>query len=295
MSFTKGHSAGATLRELLAGDGPVIAPGVGDAVSARLAEAAGFRAVCMSGAWAASLRGYPDVGLITLPEMIQSASYIADAVDIPVAADADTGFGDIMNVRRCVRDFERAGIAGIHIEDQSLPKKCGLLGGKRLVPTADMVRKLHMACDARRGDDFVIIARTDALQAEGLNATIERATAYFDAGADMLFVEGFQREEDIHAVAQAFAGRSLFFNRTPRGYAPMLTIDELFALGFNFIVFPMHLVLLAAAVQRQLLEELASTGTCDSFESQMLRVEDYFEIVGHSALEELDRKYAATV
>lgn len=291
MAQRETQSAGRRLRELLKGGMPVVAPGVGDAISARLVEEAGFLATCMSGAWASALRGYPDVGLITLDQMVQNAAHIAEAVSIPVISDADTGFGDVVNVRRCVREFERAGVAGIHIEDQALPKKCGLLAGKIIVTEGEMTRKLRVACDARQDQDFIIIARTDALQTEGLASTIERGQMYFDAGADMLFVEGLRQEAEVEAVAEAFRGRLLFFNRTPRGHAPMMDIQRLHELGYQFIVYPIHLVLLSAATQRAFLEELRETGACESFEDKMLGVAEFFRLLGSDSVDDLIDRY----
>src|SRR5687768_6836826 len=182
-------SAGAKLRTLLAQDGIVLGGGAHDALSARIVEQVGYPLCVVTGAGVSMCRGYPDVGLVTMEEMVANARYIAEAVDIPVVVDADNGYGNAINVRRTVREFERAGVAGIHIEDQVWPKRCGHMFGKKLIPVDEMVQKLHAALDARRDRDFVIIARCDALLVEGLEKTLERGEAYLQAGADMLFFE----------------------------------------------------------------------------------------------------------
>ena len=177
------------LRKLLARPGCVVAPGVADALAARLVARAGFEAVYMTGFGTSLTRlGMPDVGLLTATEMIDNAGRIVDASGLPVVADADTGYGNPINTRRTIRDYEKAGVAGVHIEDQAWPKRCGHLAGKRVIPTAEMVAKVKAACDARRDPDFVIITRTDAIAIEGLDAALERGERYREAGADVLFI-----------------------------------------------------------------------------------------------------------
>ena len=192
-SHTEGTSPATTprarLRQLLARNGTLMAPGVADALNARIVAKHGFEAVYMTGAGATAVRlGMPDVGLMTMTEMVDNAARIYDACKLPVIADADNGYGGVHNVRRTVQSYERAGIAAIHLEDQSLPKRCGNLAGKELIETTEMVAKIKAACDARIDPDFMIIARTDAIAVEGFDAAIERAERYAEAGADMLFV-----------------------------------------------------------------------------------------------------------
>src|SRR5437868_5473671 len=190
-----------SLRELLARPEPILAPGAYDALSARLIEAAGFPAVYMTGfGSAASLLGRPDVGLLGMSEMVANARRIVDAVDVPVIADADTGYGNPINVIRTVHEYEQAGVAAIHLEDQLAPKKCGHMEGKQLVPSDEMVAKVRAAVDARRSD-LVIIARTDARAVEGLEGALQRARRYRDAGADVIFFEAPQSEAEIETVA----------------------------------------------------------------------------------------------
>src|ERR1043165_2326895 len=186
----------ARLRELLSRPGCIVAPGVADALVARLVELEGFDAVYMTGFGTSLTRlGQPDVGLLTATEMVANAARLADAGDIPLVADADTGYGNPINTRRTIRDYERAGVAGVHIEDQVWPKRCGHLAGKRVIPTAEMVAKIRAACDARIDADFTIIARCDAIAMEGLEAALERGKKYREAGADMLFIEAARSEE----------------------------------------------------------------------------------------------------
>ena len=196
------------LRELLARPEPLVAPGAYDALSARLVEQAGFDVVYMTGfGTTASLVGRPDVGLLTGTEMVDNARRIAAAVDVPVIADADTGYGNAINVVRTVQAYEQAGVAGIHLEDQVMPKKCGHMSGKAVIPADEMAGKIRAAVAARRDPDFLLIARTDAAAVEGLSAAIDRARAYADAGADVLFVEAPTSEDDIASVAERAARR----------------------------------------------------------------------------------------
>lgn len=201
------------LRALLQNNEPILAPGAYDALSARLIETVGFPAVYMTGfGTAASRLGRPDVGLLTMSEMVDQAHRIVEAVERPVIADADTGYGNPINVIRTVQEYEQAGVAAIHLEDQVAPKKCGHMEGKQVIPTEEMVEKIRAAVAARTNDDFVIIARTDARAVEGLEAAINRAEHYRQAGADMLFVEAPQSKEEVRQIAEAFSETPLLFN-----------------------------------------------------------------------------------
>jgi 2-methylisocitrate lyase-like PEP mutase family enzyme len=260
-------------------------------MSARLIEASGFDVAYISGAWTAALRGFPDAGIVSWTEMLETARLVADAVDIPVVADADAGFGSPSTIWRAIRDLERGGLAGVQIEDQTDPKRCGLLAGKAVVTPREMVTRILVAVEARRSDDFVIIARTDALAAEGMEAVIQRGHAYFEAGADALFVEAFQTRAQIDAIGEAFGGRSLVFNRTPRGHSPMVPVAELEAAGYGLVIFPMHLVLAAAGVGQRMLREIRESGTSDRYEELMMSVEDFFELVGQSRITDLENAY----
>src|SRR6478736_6178691 len=200
------------LRELLATPELIVAPGAYDCLSARLIEAAGFPAVYMTGfGTAAAYLGRPDVGLLGMSEMADNARRIVQAVSVPVIADADTGYGNAINVIRTVQAYERAGVAAIHIEDQLAPKKCGHLEGKQLIPAAEMVQKICAAIDARNSSDFAIIARTDARAVEGLDCALERARLYREAGADILFVEAPENDREIETIARTLHGVPLLF------------------------------------------------------------------------------------
>ena len=252
----------ARLRELLAGPGPVLAPGAYDALSARLVEAAGFDAAYMTGfGTTATLLGMPDVGLLTATEMIGNAARMARAIDVPLISDADTGYGNVINVVRTVQEFERAGVAAIHLEDQVAPKRCGHMSGKQVVAVSEMTEKLQAAVAARQDPDFVLIARTDARAVEGLDAAIERAGAYRDAGADVLFVEAPQSEDEIVAVAEAFPDAPLLFNWVERGMTPMLPLERIAELGFALVLFPVATLFSATAGMQRYLGELRRAGT----------------------------------
>src|SRR6185312_12717200 len=227
----------ARLRELLASPAPVVAPGAYDALSARLIEQAGFHVVYMTGfGTTASLIGRPDVGLLTGSEMVDNARRIAAAVDVPVIADADTGYGNTINVLRTVQLYEQAGVAGIHLEDQVMPKKCGHMTGKVVIPAAEMVGKVRAAVEARQDPDFLIIARTDAAAVHGLNEAIDRGRAYAEAGADALFVEAPTSEEDIARVAAELRGVApLVFNWAEGGRTPLLPVERIAELGFSLV------------------------------------------------------------
>src|SRR4051812_2830241 len=216
------------LRELLDAGGPVVAPGAYDGLSARLVERAGFPAVYMTGFGAsASLLGRPDVGLLSFAEMADHARRLVQAVGVPVIADADDGYGNPLNVMRTVREFEAAGVAALHIEDQVAPKRCGHMDGKEVIDASEMVEKVRAAVEARRSPALVIIARTDARAVEGLDRALERARRYRDAGADMLFVEAPESEEEVAAVAEAFPDTPLLFNWVDGGRTPPLGLDRL--------------------------------------------------------------------
>ena len=250
------------LRQLLAGAGTVVAPGAYDALSARLIEEAGFPAVYMTGfGAAASLLGRPDIGLLSGSEMVEHARRIAGCVAVPLIADADTGYGNPINVIRTVRDYERSGVAAIHLEDQVMPKRCGHLSGKVLVPVEEMVAKVRAAVAARTDPDFVVIARTDARAVDGMDAALSRAARYLDAGADVLFVEAPESEEEIELVSREFEGVPLLFNWAEGGRTPPVSLSRLEELGFRIVIFPVGALLSAATAVRSFLETLRRDGT----------------------------------
>lgn len=290
--MTPNGTAGSRMRALLDGGGPVLVPACGDAIFARLIEASGFPATYISGGWSAGTLGFPDVGLMTFTEMLANSRSIASAVSIPVITDADTGFGELVNVRRTVREFEAAGLAGVQLEDQALPKKCGLYDGKRVVPPSEMAQKVRVAVESKTDDSFIIVARTDALGSEGLEATLNRGRLYFEAGADMFFVESIRTEEQMKAVGDAFGDRYLLLNRTPAGHSPIVDADVAYGWGFNLIVLPMQVILAGMYAARALLAEIAQTGRCDSFEEKMLSIHEFFVLSGLEEAEALEQSFA---
>lgn len=252
------------LRELLAQPGPIICPGVFDCVSAKVAERAGFPAASISGAaLTASVLGYPDVGLQTMPEILNQARNIARSVEIPVTVDADTGFGNALNVMRATREFEAAGIAGMMIEDQTFPKRCGHFEGKNVIPAEEMAIKIRAACEARRSDDFVIIGRTDARAIHGLDHAIERALMYCEAGADVIFVEALMSVEEMRRVAEAIP-KPLKANMNDGGKTPMVHYQQLYELGFKLLNYSGMLQRAAIRAMLDVAELLKREGTTAS-------------------------------
>ena len=279
------------LRELLAAPGVVVAPGAADALVARLILAEGFKAIYMTGGGTSSTRlGAPDVGLLTMPEMVDNAARIVDASGLPVIADADTGYGNVLNVRRTVRAYERAGVAAIHLEDQELPKRCGHLAGKTLVPRDEMVNKIRAACDVRMDEDFLIIARTDALAVEGIDAALERGRAYEAAGADMIFVESPLTMEHLRAIPRAFRVPTLF-NMASSGKTPFLHTDELTELGFKLAIYPNFAILTAIRAVRSYLRDLREKGTVAHLVKDLASFTEWFDIVGMPEVKAFEERY----
>ncbi len=282
------------LRELLAGPGPVVAPGAYDALSARLVEQAGFDVVYMTGfGTSASLLGRPDVGLLGGAEMVDNVRRIVDAVERPVIADADTGYGNAINVVRTVRIYEQAGVAGLHLEDQVMPKKCGHMSGKAVIPTAEMVGKIRAAADARRDPDLVLIARTDAAAVHGLDEAIARARAFAEAGADVLFVEAPTSEDDIARVADELRGVApLVFNWAEGGRTPPLSLDRITELGFSLVIFPIATLLAATAGVRSVLESIKRDGTPLAAMDTLPTFDGFTDLIGLPEVHDLEERYA---
>jgi len=282
-----------TLRQRFEAGEMVLAPGCYDALGARLVEEAGFPAAYMTGFGSAASRlGRPDVGLMTLPEMVDNARRIAQAVDIAVIADADTGYGNSINVIRTVREYEAAGVSAIHLEDQVMPKKCGHMEGKQVVPAAEMAAKVAAAVAARRSPEFLIVARTDARAVEGLDSALERAGLYREAGADALFVEAPESEAEIAAVARAFPDVPLLFNYAEGGKTPPVTHAFLRDLGFKLVIFPLTLLLSATAAIRSALARIKSDGTPIELLPSLPPFEDFLEFIGMDEIRELERRFA---
>ena len=272
---------------------PVLAPGAYDALTARLIEAAGFDAVYMTGfGTAASRLGRPDVGLLTMSETVDNASRMVGTVDIPVIADADAGYGNAISVIRTVREYERAGVAAIHIEDQISPNKCGLVEGIRLVTADEMKQKIRAAVSARQSQDFIIIARTDARTVEGLDAVLERGHIYTEAGADMLFIENPQSEADIATIAREFKGVPLLFNWAEGGKT-QLPLSRLTEYGFSIVIFPVSILLTATKAIRDVLAEIRKEGTPITVIDRFTTFSDFSNFIGLPEINELQKRFAA--
>lgn len=280
------------LRGLLADPEPVVAPGAYDALSARLVETAGFPAVYMTGfGTTASLLGRPDVGLLGGAEMIDNARRIAAAVDVPLISDADTGYGNPINVVRTVREHEQAGVAAIHLEDQVMPKKCGHMTGKSVVPVEEMTAKVRAAVAARTDPDFLLIARTDARAVEGLDAALSRARAYAEAGADALFVEAPTSEEEIETVARSLPDVPLVFNWAEGGRTPPISLARLRELGFALVIFPVGTLLAATAGIRSLLSTLRADATPSAALPGLPGFDEFLDFIGLPEVQQLEQRF----
>lgn len=291
--LTRRPGGAARLRALLDSGQLIVAPGAFDPLAARLVEEAGFAAVYMTGfGTSAALLGRPDVGLLTMTEMVDNAGRIAACVDIPVIADADTGYGNPLNVIRTVGAYEAAGVAGIHIEDQLAPKKCGHMDGKLVIPAQEMAAKIRAAAEARSQPEFVIIARTDARAVEGLDRALERGRMYRDAGADVLFIEAVVTEEEAAAAARAFPDVPLLFNWAEGGKTPPLTLARLTELGYQIVIFPLSTLLAATSAMRGILREIAEAGTPAAALPELPAFGEFVDFIGLPQVREAERRYA---
>lgn len=267
----------------------VVLPGVYDAITARLATAAGFEGLYISGAGVTnSLLAVPDIGLVTLTEMARQAKYIADATPLPCLCDTDTGFGEAHNVMRTVREFEAAGLAGLHLEDQVSPKRCGHLDGKQVIPIAQMQQKIAAACEARTDPDFVIMARTDARSVEGIEAAVRRARAYVEAGADAVFPEGLEREEEFTIFRDAL-DVPLLANMTEFGKTPIIPAERFAALGYNLVIFPMTAFRVMLASVGEAYAELKRSGTQTELLDRMRTRQELYDLIDYASYDRLDR------
>ena len=273
------------LRQALNSGDMVVAPFVLNALHAKIAESVGFQAVYMTGAGTAAERGFPDVGLLTMTEMVANAKYIANAIDIPVICDADTGYGNPLNVQRTVREYEAAGVAAIHLEDQLFPKKCGFFEGKQVIPVGEAVQKIHAALDARTDPDFVIIARCDAYAVTGWEDTIGRCNAYIEAGADLVFVDGIKSEADIQNYARDMAGLPRMYN------GDLMNTKDMDALGYKLMICGSTIWLIYQQVKESF-EELKATGAVDP--KRFATRWDVAALLGLDEIYELERKYGVT-
>ena len=281
-------------RRLLEQPGIIMAPGAYDCLTAKLIEAAGFPAIYMTGAGTSVARlGYPDLALATMTEMLDNASQISSIVDIPVIADADTGYGGILNVRRTVRQYERSGVAALHLEDQEFPKRCGHLDDKRVIATGDMVQKIRAAVDARTDDDFTIIVRTDAIAVTGWDDAMRRCEAYVEAGADVLFVEALRTPEQIEQAGREL-NVPLLYNYVETGKSPLLSASELERYGFKIVIYPASGLLSAMHAVRETLATLKQEGTTSHLLENMDSLQECFEAVGLTEMLEEDARFATS-
>ena len=293
--LTRPRGGAVRLRALLDSGQTIVAPGAFDSLSARLVEEAGFPAVYMTGfGTSASLIGRPDVGLLTMTEMAGHAGRIAACVDIPVIADADTGYGNPLNVIRTVGAYEAAGVAGIHIEDQVAPKKCGHLEGKQVIPAEEMAQKIRAAVEARTQPEFVIIARTDARAVEGLEQALQRGRLYREAGADVLFIEALTSEAEAEEAVRAFPGVPLLFNWAEGGKTPPISLDRLRELGYRIVIFPLSTLLAATGAMRRILQEIARAGTPAAAIRELPTFAEFVDFIGLPQVRQAEQRYAVT-
>lgn len=279
------------LRQLLAGSEPVLAPGVVDCIGARIVAKEGFKAIYMTGAGTTASRlGWPDVGLLTMTEMADNAQRIAEASGLPLVADADTGYGGPLNVQRTVRSYERAGVAALHMEDQQWPKRCGHLDGKSLIAVEDMVSHIKAACDARHDQDFVVIARTDAIAVEGFEAALERAQRYEAAGADVIFVEAPRDAAQLSEIPKRLKKPALF-NMAASGKTPFLSVEEIKALGFKLILYPNFMMLAAIPAMHKVLQEIKTKGSVKELVGEVASFQEFFNLLGMDEVKSLEEKY----
>ena len=282
------------LRKLLASERIVVAPGAHDALSARLIAAHGFPAVYMTGAGTTVSLGVPDIGLLSLDEMVKNAAAIAEAVSVPVISDADTGYGNAVNVLRTVRHFEAAGVAAIHLEDQVAPKRCGHVAGKQVVSAEEAAGKIAAACAARRDPDFVIIARVDARAVEGFEAAVRRGQLYRQAGADVIFPEALESREEFAEFARR-VDAPLLANMTEFGRTPIIDSEEFAALGYRMVIYPASALRVALFAMRAFLAELGRPGAQQAWLSRMMTRQELYELIDYPAYEAWGARFSGEV
>jgi 2-methylisocitrate lyase-like PEP mutase family enzyme len=281
-----------TLRSRLAAQPILVAPGVYDALTAHLAERAGFSAVYVSGAAIAYTRlGRPDIGLVAMSEVADTVALIRDRVRSHLIVDADTGYGNALNVARTVRIFERAGANAIQIEDQDFPKRCGHLDNKALVPAQEMVSKIKAALDARQSRETLVIARSDAIAVEGFEPAMARAVSYREAGADVLFVEAPKTRDELKRIPPALKGVPVMANMVEGGKTPSLNAADLQSLGFSLVIFPGAIVRAVAHTAGEFYASLAANGTSEPFRNRMYDFEGLNDVIGTPAMIELGKQY----
>jgi 2-methylisocitrate lyase-like PEP mutase family enzyme len=281
------------LKQLFKRDRLLVAPGCFDGLSARLIEEAGFEAAYLSGGAVARSMGIPDIGLVTMSEVIDRAAQVVAAVKIPIIADADTGYGNAVNLVRSVREFERTGVAAIHIEDQITPKRCGHLDGKEVIPLAEMEKKLQAALASRSDPDFSIIARTDARGVHGFDDAIRRGRAFAELGVDAVFVEAPQSEAELEEIPRALQNVPLLVNVFKGGKTPMLPVERLQQMGYRIAIYPSETQRAAIHAMRQALGLLKREGTTEKMDDALTTFKERDKVVGLDEWQQLEKQYMA--
>ncbi len=281
-----------SLRKILAEEKTLLVPGAYDALSAKILKQAGFRVVYMTGSGVtASLTGMPDVGILTMTEMVNQARNIVTAIDMPLICDADNGYGNPINVIRTVKEYERAGVAGIHIEDQVAPKKCGHFEGKQVIPAEEMVKKIEAAVYTREDDEFLLIARTDARSVKGLDEALKRARLYAEAGADMIFVEAPQSVDELKTISDKLSDISLLVNMVEGGKTPVLPFEDLKEMGFTIVLYPTSSIRAVARTLQELAVHLCRHQDTKRFETRLVTFEGRNKITNLAHIKELEKKF----
>ena len=284
-------SRGTVLHSLLKGPEILIAPGAHNAFTAKIIEQAGFQAVYMTGSGASmDLLGLPDLGFLTMTEMVTHARNIVEATHLPVIADADTGYGNALNVMRTVREYEGTGVAALHIEDQVAPKRCGHFAGKEVISREEMIGKIKAALDARRDSNLMIIARTDARAVLGLKEAVERGVAYSEAGADLIFVDAPESAEELRSIARSIPA-PVMANMSEGGKTPLLSARELRDMGYRLVIYPGSAARAAAKTIQELMAVLMREGTTKNFLERMVSFEGRNQITGLASFRGLEKKY----
>lgn len=279
------------LKNLLQRESILVVPAAFDMVSAKIIEKAGFEAIYLSGfGHSASHLGLPDAGLMTLTEVVERVHNMAMATALPMVADGDTGYGGIVNVRRTVQEFEWAGACAIQLEDQEMPKKCGHTGGKMLVEASEMVLKIEAAIASRQSDDFLIIARTDARSVLGFEEAIKRGKMYEEAGADIIFIESPESEEELRIVGESF-DKPVLANMVEGGKTPVFGVSNLEKMGFKIVIFPITCLLIAAKAMQKAMKELKEKGTTQGILNEMMAFEDFNDLIGFPEIRSFEGRY----
>lgn len=283
------------LRTILAQERTILVPGAYDALSAKILKQVGFKVLYMTGSGVtASLTGMPDVGILTMMEMVNQARNIVNAIDLPLICDADNGYGNPINVIRTVKEYERAGVAGIHIEDQVAPKKCGHFEGKQIIPAEEMVKKIEAALYAREDNDFLLIARTDARSVKGLDEALRRARLYAGAGADMIFVESPQSIDELRTISDELSDIPLLVNMIEGGRTPTLSFEELQEMGFKIVLYPTSGIRAVAKTLQELAGHLYKYKDTKDFEDRLVTFQGRNQITGLAYIEELEKRFVAS-